>query len=239
MSFLDIVGNIERRILVNYRIDPDALSKILPSKFRPRIINGFALGGICLIRFSKMRPKLFPEFMGSTSENGTHRFCVEWDDSGSVRKGVFVMQRFTSSKLHELGSGLLYPGALTLAEFKTIEDGNKYNVEFQSRDGAQVKVSVKSGNSFQSEVYGSIEEASHDFETDSVGFSPSKNNILNGVELVTKSWKVRPLDLISLKSSLFENEELFPKGSAQVDHCLFMENIDHSWKNVESVCCKS
>ncbi|MCR9203855.1 MAG: DUF2071 domain-containing protein, partial [Halobacteriovoraceae bacterium] len=113
MGILDIVGNIERRILVNYRIDPNILEKLLPDPFRPRIINGYALGGICLIRFKDMRPQVFPSFMGSTSENGTHRFCIEWDDKGQVRKGVFVMQRFTSSKLHEIGSSLLYPGALT------------------------------------------------------------------------------------------------------------------------------
>lgn len=237
MSLLDIVGNIERRILINYRIDPKALSKVLPTKFRPRIINGFALGGICLIRFRKMRPKAFPEFMGSTSENGTHRFCVEWDDDGVVKKGVFVMQRFTNSKLHELGSNLLYPGALTFADFKTKEANGNYSVEFQSKDGAQVNVSVKQGEAFESKVYNTIEEASVDFETDSVGFSPSKNNMYDGVELVTKSWKVKPLELVSLRSSLFEDKKIFPAGSVEVDHCLFMEDIDHTWENVDSICC--
>lgn len=239
MSLLDIVGNIDRRILVNYRIDPVTLSKILPSKFRPRIINGYALGGICLIRFKKMRPKAFPEFMGSTSENGTHRFCVEWDEKGIVRKGVFVLQRFTNSKLHELGSNILYPGALTFADFKTMEENGKYKIEFQSKDGGQLKVQVQHGESFRSEVYSSFDEASDDFKTDSVGFSPSKENIFNGVELITNSWKVKPLDLISVESSLFENESFFPKGTVEVDHCLFMEDIEHSWKNVDSICCNT
>jgi len=238
MGLLDIAGNIERRILVNYRIDPEVLSKILPSPFRPRVINGYAVGGICLIRFNKMRPRFFPEFMGSTSENGTHRFCIEWDDNGNVRKGVFVMQRFTNSKLHELGSNLLYPGALSFAEFKTMEESDKYSVEFRSKSRDHVKVEVRRGNKFQSDIYSSIEEASYDFETDSIGFSPRDNNVFDGVELVTKSWKVHPLDLVSIDSSLFENEELFPKGSVQVDHCLFMENVDHSWSKVDSVCCE-
>ena len=239
MNLLDIIGNIERRILVNYRIDPIILSKILPSPFRPRVMNGFALGGICLIRFGKMRPRIFPEFMGSTSENGTHRFCVEWDEDGSVKKGVFVMQRFTNSKLHELGSNLLYPSALTFAHFNADEENDKYSVEFESKDGAQVKVNVKQGTSFKSEIYNSIEEASYDFETDSVGFSPSTNHTFNGVELVTKSWKVKPLDLLSIESSLFDNKELFPEGTVEVDHCLFMEDIEHSWRNVDSICCGS
>ena len=238
MKLFNIVGNIERRILVNYRFDPEVLSKLLPSPFRPRVINGYAVGGMCLIRFNKMRPNFFPEFLGSSSENGTHRFCIEWDDNGKVKKGVFVMQRFTNSKLHELGSNILSPGALSFAEFKIEEENNKYSVEFMSKNGDQVKLVVTGNGQFHSEVYSSIEEVSNDFKTDSIGFSPFKNNIFYGVKLVTKSWKVSPLDLISIKSSFFENEEFFPKGSAQVDHCLLMENIGHSWSKVDSVYCK-
>src|SRR5256885_147785 len=33
-------GVIDRRILVNYRADPDVLSKLLPSPFRPKLVEG-------------------------------------------------------------------------------------------------------------------------------------------------------------------------------------------------------
>jgi hypothetical protein len=34
-----IRGLIDRRILVNYRVDPDVLTKILPAPFRPNLLS--------------------------------------------------------------------------------------------------------------------------------------------------------------------------------------------------------
>ena len=48
-----ISGIIDRRILANYRIDPEVMAKALPSPFRPQLVNGWAIGGICLIRLTK------------------------------------------------------------------------------------------------------------------------------------------------------------------------------------------
>ncbi len=41
MSTSTIKATIDRRILVNYRVDPDALSMILPKSFRPALVGGF------------------------------------------------------------------------------------------------------------------------------------------------------------------------------------------------------
>jgi hypothetical protein len=41
---------IERRLLVNYRVDPAAAASLLPTPLRPQLVNGWAVAGICLIR---------------------------------------------------------------------------------------------------------------------------------------------------------------------------------------------
>ena len=41
-----IRGLIDRRILANFRVDPDVLSTVLPAPFRPQIFNGFGVAGI-------------------------------------------------------------------------------------------------------------------------------------------------------------------------------------------------
>ena len=70
-------ATIGRRILVNYRIDPDALSGLLPDPFEPRTVDGYAIGGVCCIRLVNVRPKGIPESLGVASENAAHRFGVE------------------------------------------------------------------------------------------------------------------------------------------------------------------
>jgi len=51
-----IQGIIDRRILVNYRVDPSVAAGLLPAPFRPKLVNGYAMAGICLIRLKQVRP---------------------------------------------------------------------------------------------------------------------------------------------------------------------------------------
>ncbi len=57
-----ITGIIDRRILVNFTIDADVAKTIVPAPFSPKIFNGKAIAGICLIRLKYMRPKGLPSF---------------------------------------------------------------------------------------------------------------------------------------------------------------------------------
>src|SRR6478735_389978 len=83
-------GVIDRRILVNWHVDPKVLAALLPAPFRPKVIHGVGMVGICLIRLKRVRPSSFPSWLGISSENAAHRTAVEWDDHGMVREGVYV-----------------------------------------------------------------------------------------------------------------------------------------------------
>src|SRR6185437_15131365 len=88
-----ISGIIDRRILVNYRVDPLVLAKILPPPFRPQLVHGLGLAGICLIRLRDVRPRGLPAWLGVASENAAHRVAVEWNDGDQLRTGVYVLRR--------------------------------------------------------------------------------------------------------------------------------------------------
>ena len=78
---------IERRLLVNYRVDPEVAAKLLaplqlPAPLRPQLVNGWAVAGICLIRLGRLRPSRLPGWAGMRTENAAHRIAVEWDSTG-------------------------------------------------------------------------------------------------------------------------------------------------------------
>ncbi|WFB62283.1 DUF2071 domain-containing protein [Sphingobacterium sp. WM] len=77
MKIPTIHGIIERRILVNYIADPSVVEKILPKPFKPKLFEGKAIVGICLIRLKNIKPKGFPDFVGVNSENATHRIAIQ------------------------------------------------------------------------------------------------------------------------------------------------------------------
>src|SRR5262245_49197025 len=191
-----IRGVIDRRILVNYRVDPTALAAILPPPFRPQIVSGFGLAGICLIRLRAIRPRGWPAWLGLASENAAHRVAVEWDHSGQVRHGVYVLRRDTNSRLNALAGGRIFPGLHHHGNFRVREDETRLAVKYRSTDGcvSMDVVGQISDRWTRESVFSSLEEASSFFRAGSLGYSPaSDSRRFEGLELRCHSWDVEPL----------------------------------------------
>ena len=56
--------------------------------FRPKLVKGKGIAGICLIRLKQIRPRFVPSFLGISSGNAAHRIAVEWDEHGETKPGV-------------------------------------------------------------------------------------------------------------------------------------------------------
>jgi hypothetical protein len=82
-----IQGVIRRRILVNFRVDPDVMKAQLPSRFTPKLQRNHAIAGVCLIRLEAIRPRLLPGFAGIPSENAAHRIAVLWETDMGGEEG--------------------------------------------------------------------------------------------------------------------------------------------------------
>lgn len=235
-----IRGVIDRRILVNYRVDPDVLARLLPAPFRPRVLRGFGMAGICLIRLKKVRPAFLPSVFGISSENAAHRTAVEWEDNGVVREGVYVRRRDTSSRLNALVGGRIFPGIHHHARFTVEEKEDRYKVDLCSDDGA-TSMFVRGRRSDclpSSSVFSSLEEASAFFEAGSLGYSATTDPArFQGLELRCLRWQVEPLAVEEVRSSFFDDARLFPPGSAQLDCALLMRNIEHEWHGRSDLCC--
>ena len=80
-----IQGTIGRRILANFRVDPEVMQRELPARFRPKLQAGHAIAGICLIRLEHVRPRTMPEIVGLSSENAAHRVAVTWIEDSKER----------------------------------------------------------------------------------------------------------------------------------------------------------
>ncbi len=237
-------GRIERRILVNYRVDPGVLAAQLPPPFRPKLVRGFGIAGICLIRLAHVRPARLPAWLGIASENAAHRVAVDWDDphDGTRREGVFVRRRDTNLWLNSLAGGRLFPGVHHPAQFTVRETDDRFDVAVASRDG-DVRLSVRGCRASRlpaSSVFSSLEEASAFFESGSLGYSATNDPArFDGLELRCHDWAVEPLEVEAASSSYFDDESLFPPGSIELDHALLMRRIEHEWHGRADLCSTS
>ena len=233
-------GVIDRRILVNYRVDPDVLAPLLPPPFRPKLFRGAALVGICLIRLKQLRPAFLPAWLGVTSENAAHRSAVIWEDGDVTREGVYVRRRDTNSWLNTLTGGRLFPGFHHHASFDVRESSEQLSVSMRSDDG-ETNLSVRGELVTAwptSSIFPSLAEASAFFEAGALGYSATPTNSrFQGLELRCRNWHVDPLNVEEVRSNFFENESLFPKGTIEFDCALLMRNIAHEWHEQADLCC--
>lgn len=228
-----IRGVIDRRILVNYRVDPAVLTELLPPPFAPKLYNGAGIAGVCLIRLKQIRPRYLPATFGFQSENAAHRIAVQWKQDGRVHEGVYIPRRDTSSSLNALVGGRLFPGTHHRADFVVNEEEGQYRVELHSRDDKThlfVEGHLASGLP-SSSVFGSLAKASTFFEAGSLGYSATPEaGTYDGLELNTFEWKVEPLTVTDVYSSFFEDSSHFPSSSVSFDCALLMRDIQHEWR---------
>jgi hypothetical protein len=240
MRLPEVRGTIDRRILINYRVDPATIEPWVPKPFRPKLVRGWAIAGFCLIRLKNLRPWFLPVPWGMRSENAAHRIAVEWNEGGMQREGVFIPRRDTNSRFNTLVGGKLFPGEHHHARFELQETDNRLAVEVTSDDGAvRIGVSGRTADRIpDNSIFGSLSEASAFFQAGSLGYSATSNPLrCDGLQLVCDSWQVTPLVLDHLESSFFDNRTLFPDGSATFDCALLMRGIEHRWRRHADMCC--
>jgi hypothetical protein len=227
---------IDRRLLINFRVAPDALARLLPSPFRPKLVRGWGLAGICLLRLRAVRPVGLPAVVGLSSENAAHRIAVEWEDAdGQTREGVFIPRRDTASRLNQLVGGRLFPGAHHAATFRVWEPGNRFKAAvFPPREEAAPLLRVHAHVADllpAGSVFHSLTEAADFFRAGSVGWSPGhRAGELDGLELRTHDWQLEPLAVDWVESRFFAANPLLPAGSWQFDSAFLMRGIECEWR---------
>ncbi len=238
MRLPTIQGVIRRRILANFRIDHQVMQRHLPSRFRPKLHEGFAVAGICLIRLERIRPKLMPQIIGLNSENAAHRVAVLWDEGGVTREGVFISRRDTNSQLNHLLGGRIFPGEHHQASFSVAESDSEIKLSMKSKD-ARVKVEIEGSITDElprTSIFSSLAEASSFFEGGALGYSVTgEPDRLDGLKLETEEWRVEPLQVRRVYSSYFSDEEKFPKAGIGFDHALIMRNVTHEWHSADDL----
>jgi Uncharacterized conserved protein (COG2071) len=234
-----IHGVIRRRILVNYRVDPAVMRSLLPSRFAPKLQDGHAIAGICLIRLEAIRPRPLPAFLGLSSENAAHRVAVTWETgAGKTQEGVFIPRRDTNSMVNHLGGGRLFPGEHHRAAFTVREATGAIDLRVQSRDGV-VSLRVRGspgGGMPAASCFPTLRAASDFFEPGSLGYSVTgQAGRLDGIELRTHGWSVEPFRIEELHSSYFDDRARFPEGSVEFDCALIMRHVPHEWRRADDL----
>jgi hypothetical protein len=226
-----LVGTIERRLLVNYRVDPVVAAGWLPSPLRPRLVRGHAVAGLCLLRLGDLRPPGVPARLGLTSENVAHRVAVEWDSPHGVADGVFISRRDTTSWASVAFGGRLFPGDHHRARFSVHEDGSRLSIAYAAADGATgATVHARTGGPWGSELFDDLAAAASFFRSGCDGYSPTRSGPgLQGLRLHSVAWDPVPVTVESASSRMLDG---LPAGAAELDCALLLRDLPVRWESL-------
>jgi hypothetical protein len=230
-----IAGIVERRLLVNYRTDPDVTARLLPAPLRPQLVNSHAVAGICLIRLGRLRPQPLPARIGIRTENAAHRIAVEWDTPAGVATGVYIPRRDTNSRGTAVAGGRLFPGEHHRAQFTVVEDEQELRVAFRSIDNTgAVRTHVRVSSTWPgSTLFADLAKASEFFRQGCAGYSETtEGRRLDGLEMRSSSWAIEPVEVADLHSTFFEDPAFFPAGTAEFDGALLMRDLPVTWHSL-------
>lgn len=233
--FPSVRAVVDRRLLINFRVAPEALARLLPAPFRPKLVGGLGLAGICLLRLRDARPAGLPAFLGLSSENAAHRIAVEWEDTdGVTREGVFVPRRDTASRFNELVGGRVFPGVHHGATFRVWEPGNRFKIAvFPAAEPVRplLRVHAHLADSLpRDSVFRSVREAEEFFRAGAIGWSPGRHaGALDGLELRAFDWHLEPLVTDWVESRFFDDNPCLPAGSWEFDSNFLMREVECEW----------
>jgi hypothetical protein len=221
-----LAATIERRLLINYRVDPEVALRLLPAGLRPQLVNDQAVAGVCLLRLGSLRPAWVAPAVGWGAENAAHRIAVEWDDAHGTQVGVYIPERHSASWLPVVAGGRLLPGVHHHARFAGHETDGHIEVTMTA-PGTHVHAAVDLTEDWTSDLFASVEDASAFFRNGAVGWSPSRDGRrLEGLRLETTRWQVTPGRARAVRSSFFA---ALPAGTATLDSVLVMRDVPITW----------
>jgi hypothetical protein len=218
-------STIERRLLVNWRADPVDVAPMLPTGFRPNLVDGSAVVGVCILRLEHVRPPGLPRWAGAGFTSAAHRVSVSWDGrDGREEHGVYVLRRDTSSRLAAAASGRLFPGELRRAEVTDTSTDEELSISVVGDDGASVVVHGLVGGADRSHLFPTPAAAERFFLGGAVAYSPRAGaDRLDALDLDAARFDLRPVTLDVARSTIWHDIATF-------DGAYLMRDVAATWR---------
>ena len=192
-------GRIDRRISVFYRLDPMAARSLLPAPLRPRLVRGWALGGVCILRLARMRPRMLPIPLGLASELAWHRIAVEWEEEGRPMHGHYLLRSETDSRLAPFPGARLVPSPDDCTRIEVRSSDAALTARVESGDGTTDLDLAASLGSWRSDaLFKSANAARASIASGHVVWDGDEQGELEGVELRSTGGTAQGLEVVRL-----------------------------------------
>ncbi len=202
------------RVLALYRVEADALRRLLPAATEPRLVHGYAVGEVCYTRLGQsrfLRGRLSP-----TSDHLTYRFAVERVRKEGNVAGTWVARRETSSWLEARCGEKILRGEYGRSEFRVREDHFGIELEVTGERGFEFYLRAEASGSVRGSLFGGP-HALETFLGETGDLAPQDVFAPEADALDVDGFAPEPLAVFDARSVFFGDRQLFPSSSAVLD----------------------
>ncbi len=206
------------RIVVFHRVDPDVAARLLPSEWTPRTVGGSAIVVLSYTRLGALATKFLPAARAS-SHDLAYRVAAVAPNGARASSCTWVARRETSSLLgaHWRGRALQHDHGR--AKFELADEATEVRLRVHSSRGAELTLHAAccGAQPFEDALIDRPCEVSEFFLKDGQvqphGVLSRDADVIDARE----AFAPEPLVLHELSSAFFDDEDVFPPGSFEVD----------------------
>ena len=222
-------GRIERRICIQYRINPSVARRFLPDHIRPKLYQGSALGGICVFRFAPARARILPIPLGFGTELAWHRIAVEWDAGATVAHGQYLLRCEADSRPSARLTPKVLPCSEPAARITVRSNDGGLSISMKSVDGnGDLNLAAVPDDHWpEDSVFPSAKAAQLALSGGHVLWPSNERGETEGFEVAAGQGTVASLTSHGIDSAWYDDRDRFPLGSIGFDSALLISRANH------------
>lgn len=231
MQVFTVRANLDRVILLVYRLQPDAIQPLLPATMKLRTMAGHAFGGVLLARRRDLRMRL-----GRAAWEGT-QFAVHYlhivdDPKQRSRYGTYVIRRDTTSRLNALLAPCGPRNRLHHASFRVAETGPKIDLEATS-DDRQMHLHIAGRLAAQLSPHSTFlntDQACSFLRDGLIGLGiVVRHQQTPPAHPANGQCRLVPMRLERFESSVFDSGPLSTETPCHLDSAFWLQDVEHAW----------
>lgn len=216
-------GQIDSRVLVNYRVELSVLRERLPAPFRPRSLHGYGVAGLDVFRLAaRSRWSRRGDLLA------VHRIEAVAQFGGQRIPGTYVLRCDVPPGLYVHPFGRFFPNVMHTARLQwDTPEPDRYRLRMGRRNRPWLEVQAHAGQRFPFDsMMEDLETASAFFGASEAWFAPRFGlTLFEQRRWAFSPWQVHPMLIERLDAPFFRRVMRFPKGSYFFDHALIQHDL--------------
>ena len=126
----------------------------------------------------------------------------------------------------------MFPGIFNRSTFTSNDTLESLSLQITRPDGSkQIHFAGHLTNKIlATSLFSSLDEAANFFSLGATGYSATWDpDHFHGMELYCLKWSIEPLAIEHASSAFYDDRNIFPAGTVELDSALVMRNIPHEW----------